>query len=87
MTERERMALDEEAHDLVIHVRMCAMRHDQIINRVESLDSAARERLDAQNVRLARIEKAAWAILATLAGGGVATVGQVLPIVRAMAGQ
>ena len=87
MTERERIALEEEATSLPIHVRMCALRHQQIVDKVEALDAAAREKMDSQNTRLSRIEKAAWGILITLAGGGGLTLAQVLPIMRAMAGQ
>ena len=76
MTERDRIALEEEATSLPIHVRMCALRHNQL------LDSVA-----AQNRRLSRIEKAAWGILVTLAGGGGLTLTQILPAVRALAGQ
>ena len=76
MTENQRIALDEEGRDLSIHVRMCAIRHQQIIDMVS-----------ANNARLGRIEKAAWGIIGIL--GSVAGVGatQVMPIMRAMAGQ
>jgi hypothetical protein len=87
MTDRERLALDEEATSLPLHVRMCAFRHDQILARVETLDEAARKMLEAQNARLSRIEKAAWGILLTLGGGGGLTLTQLLPAVRALAGQ
>jgi hypothetical protein len=87
MTDRERLALDEEATSLPLHVRMCAFRHDQLITKVEALDEASRKMLEAQNTRLSRIEKAAWGILLTLAGGGGLTLTQLLPAVRAMAGQ
>jgi hypothetical protein len=96
--EEQRIALDEEASSLPIHVRMCAMRHYQIISKVEELDRSARSNLeklqaaakvtlDAQDKRLSRIEKAAWAILLTLAGGGAVTVAQVQPVLQALAGQ
>jgi len=76
MIENQRLALDEEGSDLSIHVRMCAMRHQQIMDMVS-----------ATNSRLVRIEKAAWGIIAILSS--VAGVGatQLLPIMRAMAGQ
>lgn len=74
-TEEQRIALAEEAESLPIHVRMCAMRHGQIVGKI-----------DAQDRRLSRIEKAAWAILATLAGGGALTAAQVAPVLQALAG-
>lgn len=80
MTERERIALDEEAQSLPIHVRMCAYRHGDIMAEIKEL------RADADK-RLGRIEKAAWAILAAVGTGGVATLSQIAPIMQALAGQ
>ena len=80
MTEPERIALDEEAQSLPIHVKMCAMRHSQILSRIEQADE------DAKAWR-ARIEKGVWALLAMVGGGLGAGATQVLPIMRAMAGQ
>lgn len=80
MTEPQRLALDEEASDLSIHVKMCAMRHQQIMD-------AVRELKDDTHTRMSRIEKAAWGIIGIL--GSAAGVGatQLMPIMRAMAGQ
>ena len=80
MTDRERIALDEEAQSLPIHVKMCAMRHDAIMGEIKELRDGAEK-------RLARIEKAAWAILATIGTGGVATLTQLAPVMAALAGQ
>ena len=80
MTEHERIALDEEAHDLGIHVKMCAMRHSQILSRIEQADA------DAKAWR-GRIEKGIWALVAMVGGGLGAGATQVLPVMRAMAGQ
>ena len=80
MTERERVALEEEAQSLPIHVRMCAFRHNAIMSEIRDL------RGDAEK-RLARIEKAAWAILAAIGTGGLATLSQIAPIMQALAGQ
>jgi hypothetical protein len=76
MTEPQRIALDEEGRDLSIHVRMCAMRHQQIMDTVS-----------ASNARLARIEKAAWGIITILGGAVGVGAAELLPIMRAMAGQ
>lgn len=80
MTDHERIALDEEAHDLGIHVKMCAMRHSQILSRIEQADA------DAKAWR-GRIEKGIWALVAMVGGGLGAGATQVLPVMRAMAGQ
>lgn len=80
MTDNEPIALDEEAASLPIHVRMCAFRHRQILEKIEELDTKT-------DRRLSRIEKAAWAIVGLLGTGLGAGVTQVLPIMRAMAGQ
>ena len=80
MTERERVALEEEAQSLPIHVRMCAFRHNAIMAEIRDLRSDAEK-------RLARIEKAAWAILAAIGTGGLATLSQLAPIMQALAGQ
>jgi hypothetical protein len=76
MTETQRLALDEEGRDLSIHVRMCAMRHQQIM-----------EMVSASNSRLGRIEKAAWGIITILGGAVGVGAAELLPIMRAMAGQ
>jgi hypothetical protein len=80
MTERERIALDEEAHDLSIHVKMCAMRHQQILSRIDEADAEAK-------AWRARIEKGIWALIAMVgtAIGGAAV--ELVPVMRAMAGQ
>jgi hypothetical protein len=80
MTERERIALDEEAQSLPIHVKMCAMRHADIMGEIKDL------RGDADK-RLGRIEKAAWAILAAIGTIGGATLTQLAPVMAALAGQ
>ena len=80
MTDAQKIALTEEAHDLGIHVQMCAMRHEAILQRIDEADAAARS-------WRARIEKGIWALLAMVGGGLGAGVTQVLPIMRAMAGQ
>lgn len=80
MTEAQQIALAEEAHDLGIHVRMCAMRHSQILTRIEQADA------DAKAWR-AKIEKSVWALIAMVGGGLGAGATQVMPIMRAMAGQ
>jgi hypothetical protein len=76
MTDPQRLALDEEGRDLSIHVRMCAMRHQQIMDMV-----------GASNARLGRIEKAAWGIITILGGAVGVGAAELLPIMRAMAGQ
>lgn len=80
MTDRERIALDEEAQSLPIHVRMCAFRHTDVMLEIREL------RNDAEK-RLGRIEKTAWAILAAIGTGGLATITQLAPIMQALAGQ
>lgn len=80
MTDRERIALAEEAQSLPIHVQMCAMRHEAIMGEIKDL------RADADK-RLGRIEKAAWAILAMIGTVGGAAVSQVAPVMQALAGQ
>lgn len=42
MTDAQKIALAEEAHDLGIHVQMCAMRHEAILQRIDEADAAAR---------------------------------------------
>lgn len=76
MTEPQRLALEEEARDLSIHVRMCAMRHQQIMDTVK-----------ASNDRLGRIEKAAWGIVTILGTAVGIGATELLPVMRAMAGQ
>lgn len=80
MTDRERVALDEEAQSLPIHVRMCAFRHEAIMSEIRELRSDS-------DKRLGRIERAAWAILVAVGTGGVATLTQLAPIMGALAGQ
>ncbi len=80
VTDRERIALAEEAQSLPIHVQMCAMRHEAIMAEIKDL------RGDADK-RLGRIEKAAWAILAAIGTLGGATLTQLAPIMSALAGQ
>lgn len=80
MTEPERIALAEESDNLAIHVQMCAMRHAQIITRLDQAEA------DAKAWR-ARIERGVWALLAMVGGGLGAGATQMLPIMRAMAGQ
>jgi hypothetical protein len=94
VTERERIALAEEAESLPIHVRMCAMRHAQIMDRIADAEQKRDERfaamksgLDGLQDDIKAVKKAAWAILATLAGGGALTVAQIAPIMQALAGQ
>jgi len=83
----DRMALAEEANSLPLHVQMCSMRHRQIMATVSALDRMARDRMEAQAVRLKRIEAAAYGILTLMAGGGAFTVAQVAPVLRVLAGQ
>jgi hypothetical protein len=80
MTDPERIALAEEAHDLGIHVRMCAIRHGQILSRIEQADA------DAKAWR-GKVEKGLWALIAMVGTGLGAGATQVLPVMRAMAGQ
>lgn len=80
MTEPERIALAEEAHDLAIHVQMCAMRHAQILSRIEQADAAA-------HAWRRRIEKGVWSLVVMVGGAIGARVTEVLPIMRALAGQ
>lgn len=74
MTGDERIALAEEEGSLPIHVAMCVIRHKAIIAKIDAADARAR-----------RIERVAWSILTLLAGGGLATMGQLLPIIQALA--
>lgn len=80
MTDRERMALEEEASSLPIHVQMCAMRHRQILERINEADATAQ-------AWRARIEKGVWALIAMVGTGLGAGATQVLPVMRALAGQ
>lgn len=80
MTDHERLALDEEAQSLPIHVKMCAMRHAQILSRIDEADAAAR-------VWRARIEKGVWSLVVMVAGAIGAGATEVVPIMRALAGQ
>ena len=79
MNERP-MALPEEATDLGIHVRMCGMRHDQVLRSIQ-------DHAEATERRLGRIERAVWGVIGILAMTVGTAVPQLLPIVRAMAGQ
>lgn len=74
------IALEQEATDLTIHVQMCAMRHRQILARIEEASEEAR-------AWRARIEKGVWALIAMVGTGLGAGATQVLPVMRAMAGQ
>jgi hypothetical protein len=76
MSEEERMALAEEAKSLPIHVQMCAFRHKQIMGKI-----------DAQNKMLKRIAAAAYTILTAIVSGGALTFAEVIPVMRALAGQ
>lgn len=91
MTDRERVALEEEASSLPIHVRMCAFRHDAIMAEIrefrEDTDRRLAELRSDADRRLGRIEKAAWGILATVGAGGLATLNQLAPLMQALAGQ
>jgi hypothetical protein len=94
MTERERIALAEEAESLPIHVRMCAMRHSQIMDRISDAEEKRDERFKAMKAGIdglqddiKAVKRAAWGILATLAGGGALTAAQIVPIMQALAGQ
>lgn len=91
MTEQDRLALAEEAHDLAIHVQMCAMRHGQILSRIEQSDADARKwRKDADEAAKAfraRVEKSIWALIGMVGTGLGGAAIQVLPAMRAIAGQ
>lgn len=91
MTDPERIALAEEAHDLAIHVQMCAMRHAQILARINETDADARawrDKTDADaKAWRGRIEKGVWALVVMVTGAIGARVADVVPVVRAMAGQ
>jgi hypothetical protein len=91
MTDRERIALDEEAQSLPIHVRMCAFRHADVMDEIRETRADLDQRLAAleaaANKRLARIEKAAYAILGLIGTIGGATLTQLAPIMQALAGQ
>jgi cytochrome c5 len=80
VTDPERIALAEEAHDLAIHVQMCAMRHSQILARIDQADEAAK-------AWRARIEKGVWALIAMVGTGLGAGFTQLMPLMQAMAGQ
>jgi hypothetical protein len=80
MTDRDRIALEEEASSLPIHVQMCAMRHAQILARIEEADAAAR-------AWRSKVDKGIWALIGMVGTGLGAGVTQVLPVMRAMAGQ
>jgi hypothetical protein len=80
VTERERIALPQEANDLALHVQMCALRHGQVLSSIQ-------DHAEATERRLARIERAAWGIIGLLATAGATVMPQVLPVMRAMAGQ
>ncbi len=80
MTDRERIALDEEANSLPIHVQMCAMRHAQILSRIEEADAAA-------HAWRSRIEKGVWSLVIMVGGAIGARITEVVPVVRALAGQ
>ena len=88
MTEPQRLALEEEARDLSIHVRMCAMRHQQIMDAVNGLkaatDKSVTDRRDAGAALRSRIERAAWLLLIVAAGANVLPF---LPTMAAMAGR
>ncbi|MBU8540799.1 hypothetical protein [Falsiroseomonas tokyonensis] len=79
MTSDERIALAEEAESLPIHVRMCALRHRQILSQMASLESAA-------NVRMSRIEKLLWGILGVITTGLAGGASQIIPLLQAVAG-
>lgn len=94
MTDRERIALAEEAESLPIHVRMCAMRHQQIMERIADAEQKRDEKfaemtkgIEAVRSDVKAVKNAAYALLLALASGGALTVAQVMPIMRAMAGQ
>jgi hypothetical protein len=91
MTERERVALDEEAENLKLHVKMCAFRHTAILAEIREtrgdLDKKIGDLEAVANKRLGRIEKAAYAIIGLIGTIGGATLTQLAPIVAALAGQ
>jgi hypothetical protein len=87
MTDRERIALAEEAESLPIHVRMCALRHSQIMDKIDDLEAKQSARLSDIEGAINAVKKAAWGLLATVATGGAVTLAQLAPIMRAMAGQ
>lgn len=94
VTERERIALAEEAESLPIHVRMCAMRHQQIMDRIEDAEQKRDEKfkemtkgIEGVQKEIGAVKKAAWGILLLLAGGGAITTAQIVPIMQALAGQ
>ncbi len=78
MTEDQRLALEEEATSLPIHVRLCAYRHQQILSKLAAIESTSA-------TRLGRIERAAWALVGLMGTGLGAS--QLMPIMRALAGQ
>lgn len=78
MTDAQKISLTEEAESLPIHVKMCAMRHESIMARIEEAAAEAR-------IWRTRIDRVLWALL-TMVGGGIGLgTTQVLPVIRAMA--
>jgi len=63
MTEQE-IALAEEADSLPIHVRMCAMRHQQLRGEI----TAVRKDLESVDAKLSRISAGVWAAALAVAG-------------------
>lgn len=80
MTDGDRIALAEESSNLGIHVQMCALRHSQILARLDQADADA-------NAWRVRIERGVWALLAMVGTGLGAGATSLLPVMRAMAGQ
>lgn len=86
MTADQRLALAEEASSLPLHVQMCAMRHEQTMNKIDQSITQMRLIETQTMLRLQRIERAAWAILGTIGTGGVIGITQVLPALQILLG-
>jgi hypothetical protein len=73
MTDRDRIAIAEEATSLPIHVQMCALRHQQLLGEIS---------------QLRRLVGAIFVASLTAAGGSLAPFApQLFGVLRVIAGQ
>lgn len=75
MNSRDMASLTAEKTDLGIHVEMCVIRHNDIMDSLEELKNE-------NNKRWSRFEKIAYSVLAFLTSALGFTAVELMPIVR-----